>query len=407
MDRKRECGHERGPDDHHPPGGRVLLVEDSVEALDFMARVLERSGVAVVRATTGGEALTAFSPGHFDAVISDIGLPDMNGVHLMQMLRALDLDVPVVFVTGAPSLETAMGALRQGALQYLTKPFALDEFVQITRRAIQLGRMATIKRRALEAHGLTEGMVADLAGTTARFEQALARIHMVYQPIVRACDYSIYGYEALLRCADPLLRHPGTVLSAAEQLDRVEEVGRIVRWRVAEAVAAARQVDNIFINLHPSDLFDPELTDSRHALGSMAERVVLEITERAQLGDPHRVAARSAQIRALGFRLAIDDLGSGYASLSSFVLLEPQLVKVDMSLIRDIDQAPLKQRLVRSLVDLCAEMSIEILAEGVETEAECRTVVELGCGLLQGFLFARPGPPFPSISHPGAPLGSA
>jgi EAL domain-containing protein (putative c-di-GMP-specific phosphodiesterase class I)/CheY-like chemotaxis protein len=381
-------------------GGRVLVVDDYPEALEFMARVLERSGIAVTRAANAEETLAAFQPGLFDAIVADIGLPDMNGVELLLEIRKRDLDVPVVFVTGAPSLETAMAALRHGALQYLTKPFAIEEFIAVTRRAIQLGRLAAIKRRALEANGLSEGLVADLAGTSARFEQALARIHMVFQPIVRAGDFSLYGFEALLRCADPLLRHPGTVLSAAEQLERVLEVGRIVRWRVAEAVAAAGQIANIFINLHPLDLFDPQLGDRHQSLSGIASQVVLEITERAQLGDPGRVAARSAELRGLGFRLAIDDLGSGYASLSSFVLLEPQIVKIDMSLVRDVDSLPTKRKLMRSLVDLCREMGIDILAEGVETEAECRVCKELGCDLMQGYLFGRPAPPFPPIAWP-------
>jgi len=384
-------------------GGRVLVVDDYPEALEFMARVLERAGVEVTRASNAVETLAAFRPGLFDAVVADIGLPDMNGVELLLEIRKRDLDVPVVFVTGAPSLETAVAALRHGALQYLTKPFELADFVSVTRRAIQLGRLAAIKRRALEANGLSEGLVADLAGTTARFEQALARIHMVFQPIVRSGDFSLYGYEALLRCADPLLKHPGTVLSAAEQLARVPEVGRIVRWRVAEAVAAAGHVENVFINLHPLDLFDPDLTARHQSLGDIAERVILEITERAQLGEPGRVAARTAELRGLGFRLAIDDLGSGYSGLSSFVLLEPQIVKVDMSLVRDVDRTPMKQRLIRSLVELCREMCIDILAEGVETEAECRTVKELGCDLMQGYLFGRPAPPFPPVSWPAHP----
>jgi len=180
MVESNSCRDGERRDGSQPAGGRVLVVDDYPEALEFMARVLERSGVHVVRATTAQETLAAFQPGLFDAIVADIGLPDMNGVELLLEIRKRDLDVPVVFVTGAPSLETAVAALRHGALQYLTKPFALDEFVSVTRRAIQLGRLAAIKRRALEASGLSEGLVVDLAGISARFEQALARIHMVF-----------------------------------------------------------------------------------------------------------------------------------------------------------------------------------------------------------------------------------
>ena len=107
------------------------------------------------------------------------------------------------------------------------------------------------------------------------------------------------------------------------------------------------------------------------------------------------VGARIRRLRNLGFRVAIDDLGAGYAGLTSFALLEPDIVKIDMSLTRDIDRSPVKQKLVASLTALCREMNLTIVTEGVETAEERDTLTALGCDLLQGYLFARPGPAFP------------
>ena len=102
-------------------------------------------------------------------------------------------------------------------------------------------------------------------------------------------------------------------------------------------------------------------------------------------------------LRNRGFRIAIDDLGAGYAGLSSFALLEPEFVKLDMTLIRDIDTSSVKQKLVKSIASMCKDMGLFVIAEGVETPGERDSVIDLGCELLQGYLFARPGPAFPEV----------
>jgi EAL domain-containing protein (putative c-di-GMP-specific phosphodiesterase class I) len=102
-------------------------------------------------------------------------------------------------------------------------------------------------------------------------------------------------------------------------------------------------------------------------------------------------------LRELGFRVAVDDLGAGYSGLSSFAQLEPEVVKLDMSLVRDVNQSNTKQKLIRSMTAVCKDMGSLVVAEGVETIEERECLVELGCDLLQGYLLAKPGPPFPEV----------
>jgi EAL domain-containing protein (putative c-di-GMP-specific phosphodiesterase class I) len=109
------------------------------------------------------------------------------------------------------------------------------------------------------------------------------------------------------------------------------------------------------------------------------------------------ISDKVAQLRALGFRIALDDLGAGYAGLTSFTLLEPEFVKLDMSLVRDVNTSATKQKVIRSMVRLCKDLGKQIIAEGVETRAERDQLIELGCDLLQGYFFARPGRPFPVV----------
>ncbi|MCA9523679.1 MAG: EAL domain-containing protein, partial [Myxococcales bacterium] len=115
----------------------------------------------------------------------------------------------------------------------------------------------------------------------------------------------------------------------------------------------------------------------------------------ATLDDVRDVASRVVRLREMGFRIAIDDLGAGYAGLSYFARLEPEVVKLDMSLIRHIDHELTKQRVVASMVSVSHELGMTVIAEGVEIEGERDTAHALGCDLLQGYLFAKPAPPFP------------
>jgi EAL domain-containing protein (putative c-di-GMP-specific phosphodiesterase class I) len=141
---------------------------------------------------------------------------------------------------------------------------------------------------------------------------------------------------------------------------------------------------------------DETLFSLEAPLSCMAERVVLEITERASLDAVEDARNKVARLRQMGFRIAVDDLGAGYAGLTSFATLEPELVKLDMTLVRGIDANPTKQKLVRSVTSLCRELGMTVVGEGVETRQERDTLVQCGCDLLQGYLIARPGQPFPS-----------
>ena len=236
---------------------------------------------------------------------------------------------------------------------------------------------------------------AELVQLEASFDRCVAALGMHFQPIVYAHDRSRFGYEALLRSADKSLPHPGAILDAAERLERIPTLGRAVRANVAKVFSdapAARGV--VFVNLHLLDLFDKQLTSPFSPLSKIARRVVLEITERTSVDGEVDLPYRVAELRERGFRIAVDDLGGGHARMGTLTPLDTDFVKLDMSLVRDVDRHPMKQRLVRSISELCRDQGTKIIGEGVETEAEARTLVDLGCDLLQGYLIAKPAAPF-------------
>jgi EAL domain-containing protein (putative c-di-GMP-specific phosphodiesterase class I) len=378
-----------------PEGKSVLIVDDDPAVLRMTRRVLEQRGYRVVACSTGQEALEQLGRETFDVMVSDVQMPGTDGLGLLRGVRSRDLDIPVILVTGNPDVASAAAAIEYGAFQYLIKPVGNDRLDEVVERAATTGRMARLKREYLDEFGSGVFPAGDRAGIDATLDRTLASLWMAFQPIVRAGDGSVFAQEALMRSSEPALPHPGAVLEAAERTGRLHDVGQRVRARVGTAMGASPEGWSFFVNVHPQDLLDPALYLADAALSRASERVVLEITERASLDAMPDVRDRIAKLRELGFRIALDDLGAGYAGLTSFALLEPEFVKLDMSLVRDVHQNTTKQKVIGSMVRLCHDMGKQIIAEGVESRDERDALVELGCDLLQGYLFAKPGKAFP------------
>jgi EAL domain-containing protein (putative c-di-GMP-specific phosphodiesterase class I) len=373
-----------------PPA--ILVVDDEPGVLDMLSRALGPT-FEVTASQDGAEAVRQVEKGTFAAVVSDIHMPGMSGIELLRAVREHDADLPVLLVTGQPSWEGAAQAIEYGVFRYIPKPLDLPTLRQTVTQATQLYRLARLKREALSLGGIAAGP-SDRAGLEASFERMLASFGMAFQPIVSLSTKTVFGYEALLRSSEPSLPHPTDVLEAAERLGATKRLGRAVRAFAAQRGSQLEHDWLLFVNLHPSELLDPDLTDPSSLLISMASRVVLEITERAPLSSLEEVRERCSELRRLGFRIAVDDLGAGYAGLTSFAILDPDIVKVDMNLVRGIEGSAIKRRLVSSVLSLCREMDMLLVAEGVETPAERDVLANMGCDLFQGFLFARPASSF-------------
>jgi EAL domain-containing protein (putative c-di-GMP-specific phosphodiesterase class I) len=379
-------------------GARVLLVDDDEVLLRSYARALTSDGYQCEMCFDGEAAVEAIRAGSYELVLSDIDMPRLGGLALLERIRTHDLDVPVVLITGSPSLETAMAAVEHGALRYLPKPVEPQRLRSIAADAVRLHRLARAKRLALQVNGDADRLVGDRAGLVASFGSALESMWMAYQPIVSWSRGEVFGYEALLRSREPALPHPGAILDAAERLDRLHDLGRTIRNRAAEPAARMPDGAMLFVNLHTQDLLDADLFDQSRPLASIAKHVVLEITERASLLNIRDVQTRISGLREMGFRIAVDDLGAGYAGLTSFAQLEPEVVKLDMSLVRGVHAQPTKLTLVRTMIAMCRELGMQVVAEGIETPEERDAMVNAGCDLLQGYLFAKPGAAFPAVA---------
>ena len=376
---------------------RVLVVDDDLGIRNVLQRCL-RARYDLTVMVTAEAAIKAVGETHFDVLLSDVHLDGMDGVELLRRVREHDLDLPVILMTGAPSLETAVKAIEHGALRYLFKPFNLDKLREVLDTGVEMRRLAAARRQSLAFLGKPSGLAADRAGLDGQVTAALKTLRMAYQPIVSWKMRRVIGYEALLRTSAAALREPEALLDAATQIGRQSEVGRAVRASVAASAATLPPGIDLFVNVQAQELLDETLYDASGPHSPIAARVVLEVTERASLSSVPDVRARVARLKRMGFRIAIDDLGAGYAGLASFAQLEPSVVKIDMALVRDVHRNEMKAKLVGSMASACRELGIAVVAEGVELPAERDALADLGCELLQGYLFARPGFGFPEAT---------
>lgn len=368
-----------------PHLGRVLVVDDDSAMAHVCGRVLTKEGWEVVVVDGVKPALDSVRDRAepFDCVVSDVHMPENDGFALIAEIRKYDDDLPVLLMTGDPSLDGAVRAIENGAVSYLTKPFDNETLAASVARAARRHGVARMRRRAAST---TE---SDVRETIQRFESALAQSWMAFQPIYDVQANRTFAYEALVRTDEESLKRADVLIATAERLGRIHDLGRTVRAAVARAATAIPEDVLIFVNVHGLELTDENLFGDACALAPIAPRIVLEITERIGL-DGVAGPSRVAMLRKRGYRIAVDDLGAGYAALGALATLEPEIVKLDMSLVRDIERHVTKRRVVGAIATLCRELGSRVVAEGVETLAEFQTLREAGIELLQGFLLARP-----------------
>ena len=237
-----------------------------------------------------------------------------------------------------------------------------------------------------------------------QFDAVMAQeqVSCVFHPIVNLKDFEAIGYEILSRGPrESDLHRPDALFEMARSEGRVAELDLLCRRTACHAGERLPEHALRFINSEPitmflhahGDSFVQEFVDVTPS--SVRGLTVIEITESGVIDDFDRMREIVRQLRAHGFRVAIDDAGAGYAGLQTMVEIEPDFIKLDMSLIRGVDTSVVKQRLVRTLRDFCREAAITLIAEGIETVRQLETLRQLGVTHGQGFLFGLPGPENP------------
>ncbi len=218
-------------------------------------------------------------------------------------------------------------------------------------------------------------------------------ISMAFQPIVNMATKDIFAYEALVR---GLNNEPASEIFRHVNEGNRYQFDQACRVKAVELAAKLKMPTLLSINFMPNAVYRPELCirttlEAADRFGFPIDRILFEITEGERVEDLPHLRDIVAHYQERGFLTAIDDFGAGYAGLNLLAEIRTDLVKLDMALVRNIDQDPSRQAISRAVIQVCKELSIRVIAEGIESEAELRWLRGAGVELFQGYYFARPG----------------
>jgi EAL domain-containing protein (putative c-di-GMP-specific phosphodiesterase class I)/FixJ family two-component response regulator len=379
----------------------VLVVDDHPPNLKLFERILTKAGATRVHVTMDPQGVVdLYESLRPDLVLLDLHMPGMDGVAVMEAIRRATPDdefIPVIILTADVTPEARDRVLAAGASDFLTKPVDRAEVVL---RARNLLHTRALHSR-LRAHNadlqsvIAERDAADERAQTERLDKRrlIQRVldsdalRIVFQPIAQLSSNDVVGYEALARFDQQPFQAPNVWFAEAT------EVGLGVELELAAIRKALNELSLLPIgafltlNVSPTTAMTSELAE---ALMPHSNLLVLEITEHAQVEDYDELLGALGWLRTAGVRIAVDDAGAGYASLQHILRLCPDIIKLDITLVRDIDHDPIKRALAASLVAFGCDIGSKITAEGIETAAELETLVDLGVPWGQGYHLGRP-----------------
>jgi diguanylate cyclase (GGDEF)-like protein len=231
------------------------------------------------------------------------------------------------------------------------------------------------------------------------------RLSALMQPIIDLKSGEFLGFEGLIRGpADSPLHSPINLFGAAEQQGLQLELEMLSRQTVLETFARLNLPGSLFLNVSPETMTHPSFKNGQtlaflKQLGIDPGRVIIEITENQPTFDFSAMRDALLHYRGMGFKIAIDDLGEGFSSLRLWSELRPEYIKVDMHFVQGVDRDPIKLQFLKSIQQIAESSGTQVIAEGVETEAELRVVKDIGIALGQGYFIARPSPTPPLLAN--------
>jgi EAL domain-containing protein (putative c-di-GMP-specific phosphodiesterase class I)/DNA-binding response OmpR family regulator len=379
---------------------RVMVADDSPEFLEALTLMIERQAdfelVGRARDTAGAIRVAAmYQP---DVALVDWRMPGGGGTATSEILRASP-DTRVVALSAAHEREAVLQMLGAGAASYVVKSVTEHDLVEIVRTtaagsAALSPEVTTNVIEELVVHmRRSEDRRALEAEKTAAVRSVIddAAFEMSFQPIVSVNGGGLMGVEALARFDREPRRSPDVWFGEAAAVGLGIELDMAAAEKALAILPQLPPGVALFLNVRPESLFSDRFAE---LMGPVrGESVVLELTEHARVQDYSRVLAVLAALRDTGFRVAVDDVGAGYASLRHLLNLRPDVLKIDISLCRLIESDRARQVLAEGLVSLGREIGAMVVAEGIETSEELDAVRKLGVDGAQGYFLGRPAAP--------------
>jgi EAL domain-containing protein (putative c-di-GMP-specific phosphodiesterase class I)/DNA-binding NarL/FixJ family response regulator len=380
---------------------RILIVDDEPANLALLRNLLTRQGIKhIYELSDSRETLAWVARIDPDLVLLDLHMPGVDGYEVLGQLRSYTAGsyVPVLVLTADTTTEAIQRALELGARDFLTKPFDLNEATLRMRNLLDTRELHMTLRhhnvRLRDKVGAFEEIAfrerEERKVTVARIEKVLSHraFRMVVQPVFEVPGSTIVGCEALARFSQEPVQPPDRWFADA---DIVGLGTRLELAAVAVALDALPDLPShlfMAVNVSPASAMAPQLATLLDEVD--CERVVLELTEHVPVEDYDAMRQTLAVLRARGVRLAIDDTGAGYAGFRHLIGLQPDIIKLDISLTRDVDHDVSRRALAAALVSFGRDIGAQVVAEGVENANELATLEHLGVTWVQGFYLGRP-----------------
>jgi len=359
----------------------VLLVDDDFTVREAMAAALERRGRKIITCSDLESAQLLLETYPFHAAIADVRLSGPFGFEGLDLIRFAMEKQPgtrVVLISGHASQELRHEASARGAVALLQKPFCIDDI----EAAIGSGS---------DERGVDVSQIIEVPNLDTILVEH--RLFNMFQPIVDR-EGQVFGYESLARIDAPL-GDPTMLFQYAERKGRTVDLElACIKGTFANVVHLGSDA-RIFVNLHPHVLaLGRRFTDSVAAFADRSnidmERIVFEITEQAALGSDTRTTDAINALRNSGAAFAFDDVGIAYSHYVDLPRVSPAYLKVSQHFGTDFEQDPTRTKIVRNIVSLADEFGIDVILEGIESEATAEAARRLGIRYLQGFWFGRP-----------------
>jgi len=378
---------------------RVLVADDEPALRSALSDLLgQEEHVELVGAAADADEAIALARQMLpDVALVDVKMPAGGGPRAAREIQRLSPATRVIALSAFEDRPTVLEMLRAGAVGYLVKGTAAEEIVGSIRRVAGGGTSLS----AEVIGGIVHELSSQLRREEIEQEARAARrdeiqrfvsgegVAMAFQPIVDLSTNEPVGFEALARFRSIPLRAPDEWFAEAVA---VELGAQLELTTIARSLAELPRIAaSAYLSVNCSHRV--AVSDDLEALlAPVADRIVVEITEHEPVDDYDELFGALARLRAHGIRIAIDDAGAGFASLRHTLHIAPDIIKVDISLTRDIDKDRGRRALTSALISFADEMGMTIVAEGIESEAELRTLVELGVRYGQGFHLSEPGP---------------
>lgn len=366
---------------------QILIIDADNQFTKNLVHILEEHGLDTIVAATAKDALHKASILDLDMIIIGDNIPDANSINFCERLKqGTETEfIPIIMISANCQSKQKVMCYHLGADECMDKDFEMEEL---------LARMEAIWRRgnAASKGRLEERQRKIIQELTFIIEKEMVEPH--FQPIYLLKPFQLFGIEVLSRPAKGLLlTNAEELFKAALKYDLYYPLEMMCWNKAVRVVTGCTRNENVFFNCSPYIVENskfPKVKEVFQRNRMPFDKIVLEITERSSITEHDRFYDRLAAYREEGFSFAVDDVGSGYASLESIVAAKPEMVKIDANIVRDLHMDSVKRSIMKFMVAFCKENNILSIAEGVETREEMEAVISLGVDAVQGYYFFKP-----------------